>query len=255
MKLRSVETAMRADANQQIPNAIDALGIFDNLIQPVLPLPMSGLSIIFSFEEMEVPAMFEVRINSPKDDLITKGSFGVMPDPFGYGRKVINLEALLLGERGDYTVDVFELSADEKLKFMKSEKLFTLEYPPQRNFSEAEIEKILADDNLIKTVRTEFKPIKFLDDEELEPIKFQISLDKNLPLEEGHIAFPEDDMIEIKGEKFELIGLRRHVEWMFGQELPKDEEKNKVEDSETAKESKKESKKEKSEKVEEEKSN
>lgn len=235
MKLRNIETAMGADANQQIPNAIDALGIFDNLIQPVLPLHMENLAIILSFEEVSAPTMVEVRINSPKEELITKGSFGVMPDPFGYGRKIINLEALLLNERGDYTVDIFELSADEKLSFIKTEKLFTLDYPPQRKFTEAELKAILEDEKLIKTIRTEFKPIKFSNNEEIKAVKLQITLDKTLPLPEGFIAFPEDDTIEINGEKFDLTGLRRHVEWMFGQELPKPEEEteeNKKENSE-----------------------
>ncbi len=232
MKLRIVETAMRADGNPQIPGAIDALGIFDNLIQPVLPLPMQGLSIMLSFEEVAAPTMVEVRINSPKEELISKGNFGIMPDPFGFARKIINLEAMLLGERGTYTVDVFEVGADEQLTFIKSERLFALDYPPQRQFSEEEIKEILANDNLIKMVRTEFKPIKFADDEELEPVKLQISLDKNIPLAEGHIALPEDDMVEIKGEKFELTGLRRHIEWMFGQEIPQNEIVDEVKEEE-----------------------
>ncbi len=231
MKLRSVETALRADVSPHVPNAVDAIGIFDNLIQPVFPFPVPELSIILSFEEMEGPTMYEVRINSPEDELISKGSFGVLPDPFGYGRKVINLGSLLIAKRGNYTIDVFELSADQKLKFIKSDKLFTAEFPPQREFTEAEIEAILADENLIKMVKTEFKPLEFADDPNVKPVKFQISLDKNLALEEGHIALPEDDMIEINGKKFDMTGMRRHIEWMFGQPIPKAEEMQEKEEN------------------------
>lgn len=224
MKLRNIDTAIKADANSEIPNAIDALAIFDNLIQPVFPFPMNELSIILSFEEMEGPTMIEVRINSPEDELISKGNFGVLPDPFGYGRKVINLNSLLIAKRGSYTIDVFEVSADQNLKFIKTDKLFIADYPPQREFTQAEIDAILADETLIKIVKTEFKPIEFIEDESVEPVKLQFSLDKNQKLEDGHIFLPEDDFLEIKGKKFEMTGLRRHVEWMFGQPIPKFEE-------------------------------
>ena len=88
MKLRNVETALRADISQNVPNGIDALGIFDNLVQPVFPFPVDNIAMILSFAELEGPTMFEIRVNSPSDELITKGSFGVLPDEYGYGRKI-----------------------------------------------------------------------------------------------------------------------------------------------------------------------
>lgn len=221
MKIRNVETAMRADVSRGMPNAVDALGIFDNLIQPIFPVPFPELAIILSFEDMEGPTMFEIRVNSPQEDLISKGSFGVMPDQFGFGRKVINIGNFLVPERGKYTIDIFELTADKQLKFMTTERLFIAEYPPQREFSEEEIKNILADENLIKVVKTEFKPFEFAQDENVKPVKFQVSLDKNQPLEEGHIALSDDDTIEINGKKFDMTGMRRHIEWMFGQPIPK----------------------------------
>lgn len=231
MKLRSVETAIRADVNPEIASAVDALCIFDNLVQPVFPFPMNELSLILSFEEMEAPTMVEVRINSPKDELISKGSFGVLPDPFGYGRKVVNLNSLLISERGIYTIDIFELSVDQKLKFIKTERLFEADYAPQREFTQAEIDAILADETLIRVVKTEFKPLEFMDNENIKPVKLQFSLDKNQELEEGHIFLPEDDMLEINGKKFELTGLRRQVEWMYGQPIPKFENKENLDEN------------------------
>ena len=53
MKIRSVETALRADVSQGVPNGVDALGIFDNLVQPIFPFPLENLSIILSFSEIE----------------------------------------------------------------------------------------------------------------------------------------------------------------------------------------------------------
>lgn len=43
-------------------------------------------------------------------------------------------------------------------------------------------------------------------------------------VEEGYIVFLEDDIIEIKGKKFDLIGMRRYVEWMFGRFILRVEE-------------------------------
>ena len=232
MKLRSVETALRADISQNVPNGIDALGIFDNLVQPVFPFPVDNIAMILSFAELEGPTMFEIRVNSPSDELITKGSFGVLPDEYGYGRKILNTGSFLVTERGKYTIDVFELGADKKLKFLKTKRLFNADYPPKREFSEDEIKKILENENLIRVVKTEFKPLEFANDETVEPIKFQISLDKDLPLAEGHIALPEDNIIEIKGKKFDMTGMRRHIEWMFGRPIPKVEESKENENSE-----------------------
>ncbi|ALQ40083.1 hypothetical protein RN87_06005 [Fusobacterium hwasookii ChDC F174] len=232
MKIRSVETALRADVSQGVPNGVDALGIFDNLVQPIFPFPLENLSIILSFFEMEGPTMYQVRVNAPNDDLISKGDFGVMPDQFGYGRKVVNLGGILITERGKYTIDIFEIGADNKLKFIKTKRLFNADYPPQREFSDAEKEAILADEKLIRIVKTEFKPFEFVEDESVKPIKLQISLDNSVPVEEGYIAFPEDDTIEIKGKKFDLTGMRRHVEWMFGRPIPRAEEETPNEEKE-----------------------
>ena len=232
MKFRNVETALRADISQNVPNGIDALGIFDNLVQPVFPFPVDNIAMILSFAELEGPTMFEIRVNSPSDELITKGSFGVLPDEYGYGRKILNTGSFLVTERGKYTIDVFELGADKKLKFLKTKRLFNADYPPKREFSEDEIKEILENENLIRVVKTEFKPLEFANDETVEPIKFQISLDKDLPLADGHIALPEDNIIEIKGKKFDMTGMRRHIEWMFGRPIPKVEESKENENSE-----------------------
>lgn len=91
MKIRSVETALRADVSQNVPNGVDALGIFDNLVQPIFPFPLENLSIILSFSEMEGPTMYQVRVNAPNDDLISKGDFGVLPGSIWLWKKSCEL--------------------------------------------------------------------------------------------------------------------------------------------------------------------
>lgn len=226
MKIKSVETALAANESQNVPSGVDALGIFDNLVQPLFPFPMQNLAIIISFGELEGPTMFQIRVNAPNDDLITKGDFGVLPDPFGDGRKILNLGGLLISERGKYTIDIFELTADNQLKFLKTKTLFNADYPPQREISESEKESILADESVIRMVKTEFKPFELADDESIEPIRLQFSLDKTIPVAEGYISVPEDDTIEVKGKKFDLTGMRRHIEWMYGRPIPKIPEEN-----------------------------
>ena len=110
--------------------------------------------------------------------------------------------------------------------YLKTKTLFNADYPPQREISESEKESILADESVIRMVKTEFKPFELADDESIEPIRLQFSLDKTIPVAEGYIAVPEDDTIEVKGKKFDLTGMRRHIEWMYGRPIPKMSEEN-----------------------------
>ena len=222
LRVKSVETAFQAVPNQYVQGALDVLGIFDNVIQPVFPYPFSNIALIFSFEKMDKPTVFEIRINAPDDTLISQGEFGVMPDAFGTGRKIVNLSNFLVAERGLYTVDILEKVAEDKVNFISTEELFMADYPPKRRWTEEEIQEILATDGVIKMVKTDYKPVKYIQDESLEPIHFQLFLDPNEEIEEGFVAFPENDKIEIRGEIFDLTGIRRQIEWMFGQEIPKE---------------------------------
>lgn len=218
-KVKNVLTAFKAQMNPQVNGVIDIFGEFDNLIQPMFPFPMANLSIVVTVCELQRPTMFEVRINAPDDTLITKGEFGILPDPFGVGKKILDLEKFVVGERGKYTIDIFEKVAQDKVKFISTEDLFIADYPPQRRFSDEEKAKILATEGVIKTVRTEFKA------GEDNIIKFQVNLDKNAPIDEGHIAIPENDRLTVGERVFDLTGIRRQIEWLFGNPLPKSPEK------------------------------
>ena len=219
MKIKSIIVAHRAQMNQQLGGAVDILGNFDNMIQPLFPVPMQHMSIVLTIEGILKPTKFEIRINGADEDLITKGEFIPMVDPFGVGKKILDLDKFMIPKRGRYTIEVFEKTDDGKVKFMSEHTLFMADYPPQRRITPEMAEQILADENLIKVVKTEFQPIG-LD----HTIKIQHSLDKNLSLEEGYINIPEDNKLVIDGKEIDLEGLKRHLEWMFGNPVPKKEE-------------------------------
>ncbi|MEG0069220.1 hypothetical protein [Cetobacterium sp.] len=222
-KIKSVVVAHAAQMSQQIGGAVDIFGSFDNLIQPIFPYPMMRLSIILTFEELTKPTVFEVRLNGPDDDLISRGELTPMIDPLGVGKKIIDIDKFLVKNRGKYTIDIFEKEGNE-LKFIKTETLFIAEYPPQRRFTEEQIEEISKNDELIRSVKTEFKPFGFEN-----PIKLQHNLLKDAPIEEGFLSIPENDRLEIDGQLVELTGVRRQIEWMFGNPIPKEEPETKEE--------------------------
>ncbi|MGL5960521.1 MAG: hypothetical protein ACRCZ0_01020, partial [Cetobacterium sp.] len=178
-KLRSVVVAHAAQMSQQIGGAVDILGSFDNIIQPLFPHPMMRLSIVLTFEGITKPTVFEVRLNGPDDDLISRGELTPMVDPLGVGKKIVDIDKFLIKTRGRYTIDVFEKEGEE-LKFLKTETLFIAEYPPQRNFTPEQIEEISNNDELIRSVKTEFKPFGFE-----TTIKLQHNLLPEAPIEDG----------------------------------------------------------------------
>lgn len=225
-KVKHVITAYKAQMNPQVNGVIDIFGEFDNLIQPMFPFPMANLSVVVTVTDLQRPTMFEVRLNAPDDTLITKGEFGILPDPFGVGKKILDLEKFLVGERGKYTIDIFEKVAQDKVKFLSTEDLFIADYPPQRRLSDEDKAKILATEGVIKTVRTEFKAGE-------EVIKLQVNLDKNAPIDEGHIAILENDRLTVGDRVFDLTGIRRQIEWLFGNPLPKAPEKKEEETDKT----------------------
>jgi len=219
-KVRSVVVAYQAKKNNQVQNGLDIVGAFDNLFQPIYPFPMQNLAVIVTFEEMEGPGQFQCRLNAPDDDLITQGDFDVMPDPFGVGKKIMNLEKFLITKRGKYTMDIFE-KIDDKLIFIKTCDLFIAEYPPQRNLSPEDVKAILDNNSLIKTVKTEFQPYGAQ-----RAIKVQVNLDKDAAVEEGYLIIPDNDILVIDGVEYEMTGVRRQIEWLFGNPMPKKEEVN-----------------------------
>ncbi|MGL4534633.1 MAG: hypothetical protein ACRCUA_06210 [Fusobacteriaceae bacterium] len=216
---KNVIVAHKAQINPHVGGSIDILGAFDNMIQPMFPYPMENLSIILTFEEIFKPTIFEVRLNSPADELITKGEFQPMVDPFGVGKKILDLEKMLIKDRGIYTIDIFE-KVENEVKFLASSKLFIADFPPQRPITPEIKEAILKTEGVVKSVKTEFRPMDNPD----QLVKIQISLDSSELLEEGYTAMPLEDKITLDGKEYDLTGIRRQVEWMYGNPIPKNEE-------------------------------
>lgn len=225
IKIKSVETCIKAEENKEIVNGVNAYGIFDNLTNPVYPVPLQTLSIIVSFENMTVPTIFEARINSPAEDLIGKTTFGVAPDQYGFGRKILDLSNFLVMQRGKYTIDFFSVETEGKPKFIETKLMFIADYPPQRIFADGEKERILSTENVVKSLNTEFLPPELMGKENVSPFKIQYSLDPKEELQEGYIAMPEDGILKVAEGEFDVTGIKRHIEWMFGREIPKEEAK------------------------------
>lgn len=218
-KLIKAMTAFSARMNPQIPGAVDMIGSFDSLIQPMFPYPMLNLSIVITIAEIAKPTIFEMRLNTPGDILMSKGEFTPIVDPFGIGKQIVNLEKVLIKDRGVYSIDLFEKDGEER-KFIGSTQLFIAEYPPQRRMSPEVTEEILKNNELIKKVKTEFRPFG----KEDKIIKIQFSLNKEEKVAEGYLPCPEEDKLEVDGEVYEVTGLRRQCEWMYGRPIPKKEE-------------------------------
>ena len=123
IKLKHCLTSHATTFNPQ-SRGFDIAGQFDSLIQPIFPIGMPKLSIYLAFEGLNRDTNFEMRINSPSDELLSSGELPVPTDMFGHGRKVINIEKFVIAERGTYTLDILE-KTPSGLKFLMTENLFT----------------------------------------------------------------------------------------------------------------------------------
>lgn len=199
---------------------IDIGGVFDVISSPIFPLTIPNMIGVMSFNEVNRDTLFELRINDPEDEILAKLELGIRGQIPGLpSKQVIALENIPVVKRGKYTVDILEKNG-AGYKFVKSMDLFTAMYPPKRRFSEEEINNILANkENLIVSVKTDYT---IPGTEEI--IKFQLNLDETMAIEEGYEAFPSNDKFEIGGVTYDLEGIRRNIEWMFGQERPKTQE-------------------------------
>lgn len=214
-KLLNVTAAHIARISPQMHGAVDMTGVFETIVQPIFPVPMMNLALVVTIADLLETTEFELRLNTPSQDLMSKAEFKVAVGAFGIGKKIINFEKILIVEQGVYTVDIFEKNG-EKIKFMGGTEVFIAGYPPQRNITDEMKAEILKDETLIRRVRTEFSPIT---DRETT-IKVQFALDPDEEVMEGYTPCPENDLITVNGKEYELTGLRRQCEWMYGQKIP-----------------------------------
>ncbi len=212
----SIKYAITAHDAKMTQNGIDIKNCFDVIMQPFFPVGFEKIAIVLAMDGVEKNTMFEMRLNGPNDELLSKGEFGMIATPTGIpSKKIISIEKFMVNSRGKYTLDVLEKRV-EGLKFIGSTDLFVASYPPNRKFTPEEVEKILSDDNVIKSVKTEFKGPGMK-----KAYKLQLNLDDSLPIEEGYNPFPENDILEIDEQRYDLTGLKRHAQLMFGRPIPK----------------------------------
>jgi hypothetical protein len=209
---------------------MDLNGIFDVITSPAFPMGIPNAVILVGMEGLTRNSVFEMRINGPDNQLIGKFDFAVAAMPEGLlSKQVINLEKIPVMARGKYTADILE-KTKSGFKFVAAADLFTAVYPPKRKFREGEVEKILADkETLITQVKTEYRLPGTN-----EIYKFQLNLDEKDPIVEGYNPFPEDNKFVIDGKEYDLEGIRRNIEWMFGRpkvqaEKKEEEKKEEVE--------------------------
>ncbi|MBZ4683440.1 MAG: hypothetical protein PWP46_1294 [Fusobacteriaceae bacterium] len=210
---------------------IDMHGIFDVLTSPIFPIVIPNMAILIGIEANGKEQTLELRLNSPKDELLGKIQVTFPPTYPGLtAKQTLKLEKLPVILKGKYTVDILEVKAKGGYQFIATEDLFTAVFPPKREFAEGEIEEILKRDDVIKTVVTDYK----VPDHD-EVFKFQLSLDPNEELPEGVQPFPEDDKLVVDEKEYDLTGIRRNIEWMFGRkkQQPKPEENNSENTNET----------------------
>ena len=212
----SIKYAIAAHDAKMTNSGVSINNSFDMIMQPLFPIGLEKIAIVLAMNGVEKNTMFEMRLNGPKDELLSKGEFGMMATPSGIpSKKVISIEKFIVHARGKYTMDILE-KRPEGLKFVGSTDLFVASYPPKRRFSSEEIDKILADDSLIKSVKTEFKAPGME-----EGYKLQINLDDSAAIDEGYNPLPGDSTLEIGDKKYDLTGLKRQAELMFGRPIPK----------------------------------
>ena len=153
--------------------------------------------------------------------------------------------------------DSFNENEDERT-ILKQEHRFEQErlqkefQKREENFNQLKLEKTEKQDSAVNEIKFHISQINLEDEENLlNEIEKENILEKylnrdlgsteitnlvsdltNRLIAKGYIAFPEDNTVEIKGKKFDLTGMRRHVEWMFGRPIPRAEEETSNEEKE-----------------------
>ena len=121
------------------------------------------------------------------------------------------MDKLPLPERGKYVINVYYQDKNTPVDTF----FFKADYPPQRIFAEGEIESILHDPNAVKGSQIEIECSTCG-----RKYKLELNLDHRKSISEGFTAFPRDNRIECcEGQPLDLTGMRRQIEWAFGQKM------------------------------------
>lgn len=215
-KIKYFFTADNAFIDEQV-GKLSASGFFDTLITPVFPFKGPKFYIVIGLIQVEGSMEVLLKINQPDGKEVGESIGIVNPRSINDTVNVIiATEDMPLHQEGVYSFCVY----DRKNMELLGSYFVNVNYPPQRVFKEGEAEDILSNPDLIKGALVRIKCEKCSAE-----YKLSLHLDKNKPAPEGHIPFPEGDMLDCcEDNKIELIGIRRQLEWEFGKPKPAQQE-------------------------------
>lgn len=189
-------------------------GFFDSLSIPIFPSEAPKFYFVIGLNNIIEKTLIKFQILNPNNHILAEKDMEISSNHLtGIINSIVDVDKMPLSERGVYTINVILKDTNEILGSYS----LIIDYPPQRVFDNGEIESIINNPKLIKNSRVKIICPKCKTVHNLE-----LNLDRNKPISKGYVPFPDSNTIECcDGNKIDLIGLRRHIEWAFGQPIPK----------------------------------
>lgn len=195
----------------QLTNKLSATGLFDSFLNFLYPAETPKFSILIGFCEVYKETEIIVEIVSPENNILFKiETLCSFSENDNFSSNLVNIEKIPLPKVGKYTVNIKAKESQELI----GEYYFNAVYPPSRTFTPEEIQQIINDDTLTKSAKIGLH-CSLCNEEH----KFELNLDKNKPISEGFLQFPESDKYECCGNIFDLTGLRSQIYLNFGKKI------------------------------------
>lgn len=198
----------------QFSNKTSITGVFDTLLNSFFPAISSKFCIVIGIYNIEQSADFTMQIVEPNSEIVAAMDCTLKSINLdGTATWIIPIENLPLTSRGRYTVNIIHQLNNKII----GSYFFMADFPPERIFMDGEKEKILADPTLVKGAQ-----IKIICPHCLKEYNFELTLDPNKEIFEGFVKFPDNNILECcDGNIIDLTGIRRQIEYGFGQKLDK----------------------------------
>lgn len=212
-KIRYFITADYATTDEKT-RKLSVNGFFDAFRNVLFPSESNKFFVVIGIYNVEGKAELILRFKDPDENVYfeheVEVSAKIKSDTVN---NIFEMDGMPLSKRGVYTVEIF----DKNDMSLIQEFSFIADFPSQRVFKEGEIEAILKDPTLTKGAQ-----IKLDCPNCNESHQFDLNLDPARKIREGFKRFPEDNILRCGcgSEEVDLTGLRRQIEWSFGQKLP-----------------------------------
>lgn len=206
----TVDLAHLDSKNQKL----SAKGFFDRFRISIFPSKAPQFFLVLGITDIKGSVNIVLQINKPNGEIhsMIETRFQAK-SPLDTVNRIIKMDGLPLPERGIYTFKVI-LKEDQSLL---AEHILIADYPPKREFSPEEIQRILTDPMMIKDSKVKVQCNKCG-----QMFHFELRLDPNQPTTPGFLPFPPNNKLNCCGE-LDLTGLRREIEWNFGKSVQKEE--------------------------------